>query len=104
MKLLNIDSEFKRLDRELEVQVREMDRKRVGRLMADLVEATPIDTGFARSRWKMTPSKKGFDITNDAPYIFVLNNGHSKQAPRLFVEGVALRYGVPNGSIVETTK
>lgn len=42
---------------------------------------TPVDTGFAQSRWTMTVSERDFLITNDAPYISYLENGWSQQAP-----------------------
>lgn len=68
---------------------------------------TPVDTGNARARWVpniATPARGGdhdagvasvlgYKIgdgpvfeSNDADYITALNNGHSKQAPALFVE------------------
>lgn len=44
--------------------------------------STPIDTGYARSRWQITRSKirKKYLISNDAPYIGRLEDGYSKQA------------------------
>ena len=42
---------------------------------------TPVDTGYAQSRWQMSIGKEDFVITNDAPYISYLEDGHSKQAP-----------------------
>jgi hypothetical protein len=57
-----------------------------------LRQITPIDTGYARARWR---SKKflllpGGEISNDAPYINRLNQGSSKQAPALFIERALL--------------
>lgn len=78
---------------------------------AELTESTPIDTGWARSNWQMavgtpatgvvgSPGSPGspplvtsyrlgqgpINITNNVPYIQVLNDGHSQQAPAGFVE------------------
>lgn len=79
-------------------------------LTRDLVKATPVDTGLARSSWffafdrsggkEATPSKNGapslaraaafastlragtvFYITNNVEYIMPLEFGHSQQAP-----------------------
>jgi hypothetical protein len=82
--------------------------------------STPVDTGRARSNWFITinaPSDavnpeghygmgniavnmpQGLNITitdtifitNNTPYIKALNNGHSRQAPRRFVQLAAAR-------------
>lgn len=43
---------------------------------------TPIKTGYAESRWDKTQTTENLvQITNDAPYIGVLENGSSDQAP-----------------------
>lgn len=47
---------------------------------------TPVDTGFARSRWVIAELGPALDIINDAPYIMRLNDGWSGQAPAGFVE------------------
>lgn len=58
-------------------------------LAVDLLrKVTPVDTGYARSRWRsrrylLVP---GGEITNDADYIVRLNQGSSKQAPKFFIE------------------
>ena len=62
----------------------------------DLREATPVDTGRAKDGWKRTRPLSVDDvayITNKVPYIGVLNDGHSKQAPQYFVEQTLLRLG-----------
>ena len=82
--------------------------------------STPVDTGRARSNWFITINKpsdavnpeghygmgniavnmpQGLNITitdtvfitNNTPYIKALNNGHSRQAPRRFVQLTAAR-------------
>jgi hypothetical protein len=69
-------------------------------LLSELVAATPIDTGRARSGWNLSKNKDNIKIENDVPYINALNHGHSQQAPTHFVERIALKYGKPLGAIV----
>lgn len=68
--------------------------------MADLVAATPIDTGHARESW----SVEGDSIVNTADYIEHLNAGSSKQAPLHFIERTLLsQEGIfPSGTIVRS--
>ena len=47
----------------------------------DLKNATPVDTGYAKSRWKEKKGVNSTTINNDAPYINELEKGRSKQAP-----------------------
>lgn len=78
--------------------------------MAALVEATPIDTGYARSRWEnyrvnefrvslsLVPFSVKFTeavdvVQNDADYIQFLNQGSSKQAPAFFIEKTFISRG-----------
>ena len=76
---------------------------------AELIEATPVDTGFAASSWQLsigTPAEgtgpggslDGYTLdqgsafaTNNASYIQRLNAGHSAQAPAGFVEQAIAR-------------
>ena len=47
---------------------------------------TPKRSGNARRNWKKTKSDgSGFEVENRVPYIERLEAGHSKQAPRGFV-------------------
>lgn len=47
-----------------------------------VTELTPVDTGFAQSRWELgAVNEEGFEIHNDANYIEYLENGSSTQAP-----------------------
>jgi hypothetical protein len=73
----------------------------------ELRRTTPVDTGNARANWVPSvgsPAPRGdraagtaavlayrldqgaLYVSNGVPYIRQLNNGHSKQAPALFVE------------------
>lgn len=84
---------------------------RVKDTLKELVDATPVDTGYARSRWKHYKQTSFFVnfsfknisafklidsqhvIDNDADYIQYLNAGSSKQAPSFFVEQILLNNG-----------
>ena len=61
-------------------------RKRKGKAIRNLKGATPVDTGYARSRWEAKDTIYGFDVENDAEYISDLNDGSSQQAPAMFIE------------------
>lgn len=66
------------------------------RLLADSVytelrKNTPVDTGVARRGWRKKTATKDFEVSNNVPYIGVLDKGRhmtpkgmrgSKQAPR----------------------
>lgn len=57
----------------------------VQKLFKQIVQDTPVDTGFARSSWKIEriQDDKGlrFKISNTAPYIIYLEFGSSQKAP-----------------------
>ena len=71
---------------EVKVAAAQAIRKRKGKAIRNLKEATPVDTGYARSRWKANNTVYGFEIENDADYISDLNEGSSRQAPAFFIE------------------
>lgn len=50
-------------------------------LLDELKATTPVDTGFARSRWKKKGSINNRVVENDAEYISFLEDGSSNQAP-----------------------
>jgi len=62
-----------------------------------LRSVTPVDTGYAASRWqyemKTINGETVGDITNDTPYLIYLNKGSSKQAPPFFIEQTLLTIG-----------
>lgn len=126
---MSLDDFVKRIDRiavRVEGNVERAVKDCAGAVLRSVVENTPVDTGFARSKWTPeldrafeglfparvpgkagstaeenaaatieagTPSIEAFDIvanreihiTNNAPHIQPLNDGHSKQAPAGFV-------------------
>tara|TARA_R110000851_G_scaffold111960_3_gene235873 strand:+ start:2030 stop:2347 length:318 start_codon:yes stop_codon:yes gene_type:complete len=60
-------------------------------LFSGVKQLTPVDTGTAKRGWKMARRGKGYLITNNVPYITVLDKGRhmtsrgmrgSVQAPR----------------------
>jgi hypothetical protein len=74
--------------------------KKIQKLLSELEQATPVDTGKARDGWYFT----GSSIRNDVEYIDELNQGTSKQAPAYFIEKTVLaQTGIkPLGVIVKT--
>ena len=53
----------------------------------EIVDNTPVDTGYAQSQWEIDFPKDGVcDITNSCDYISYLEDGHSKQAPNGMVQ------------------
>lgn len=52
-------------------------------------ERTPVLTGRARDGWEIVQGDKQSKISNDVPYIGVLESGSSDQAPQGFV-GITL--------------
>lgn len=89
-------------------------RKAVLQLWSELVATTPVDTGRARAGWSVRidgpgsnvppqgvnafpvqPDVSNIDdvafIYNNVEYIRRLNDGHSQQAPAMFVEAAIQR-------------
>ena len=59
-----------------------------------LKAATPKDTGRASKGWSSTlTTTQVAQIQNEVPYIGILNDGHSQQAPAYFVEQTLHRLG-----------
>ena len=55
-------------------------------LTTNLKRKTPIDTGKARRGWRLKKLPHSFELRNDVDHIGALNEGHSKQAKRGYVE------------------
>lgn len=96
----NINISFKALLTQIGNEREKYLIKQSNRLLEDLANETPVDTGLARDSWKLDIGSGKAVISNDVEYIESLNNGHSKQAPSHFVESTALKYGKPVGAIV----
>ena len=56
------------------------------RIVSNLRNNTPVDTGTARDGWRVTEE----GIINDVPYVDRLNKGSSRQAPSNFIEHTVL--------------
>jgi hypothetical protein len=97
--IVDFKKEMKRVEEEMaQLASLEID-KRIDYATNTLRVVTPVDTGKARSGWKNTKKydEYGFtegSIINDVDYIDVLNKGHSKQAPRYFIEQVLSKIGI----------
>jgi hypothetical protein len=114
------DGVFRKVARALRDMVDTKGEAAIQQLFSDLVLATPIRTGYARSRWTLEPSTQytvKYDVrykglwfgerkvvlSNDAPYIIYLNQGSSKQAPAYFIEQTILSHGFSiDHSLVKT--
>jgi len=66
-----------------------------------LQRVTPVDTGNAREGWinkkdrsVLSKDPKGGTIENPVEYVPELNKGHSKQAPKFFIEQVLITVGL----------
>ncbi|MFZ4165309.1 hypothetical protein [Brevundimonas sp. NPDC058933] len=79
---LNLEAELN------EIAVQEVVKKLALDLQAGLMLATPVDTGQARNGWQIAEAGDLTAVENMVPYIGVLNDGHSQQAPAGFVENV----------------
>ena len=103
--MTGIEEEFRKLDGDLEKELELHLRAKSIEMVKNLQEVTPVDTGLARDSWTLQQmSKTKAEISNLVPYIEELNAGSSTQAPAYFVEKVALKYGRPEGTIVQILK
>ncbi len=90
----------KRVEKEIASKLEPLSEK----IVSDLKEVTPKDTGAASNSWlvnNLDKEKLSFEINNDKDYIKYLNAGTSKQAPANFIERTVLDYGNPRGAVVE---
>ena len=106
MAVKNVKSEFAKANLKLESFSKKELTTRANKLYKNVVEATPIDTGFARKSWNkeiVIKSGKEYEtnLYNTAPYIEQLNNGSSAQAPKRFIEKEALKLFRADGVIVK---
>jgi len=99
----NVGSEFAKLKQEQAKLLEKEESKVINNLKKELEDATPIDTGLARSSWELSGSSGEKRLTNTVDYIESLNNGHSKQAPSNFVQHIAIKFGKPLGPIITVT-
>ena len=88
LKVVDFQKEIRRAELEAEKIADDDVNARIDFATNLLREITPVDTGFARSRWRNRKYffSPGGEITNDADYITRLNQGSSSQAPAFFIE------------------
>lgn len=99
---LKLKANFRQIESERRVFTQKALAVATRKLLTELANATPVDTGLAKASWTMSPGRPGaYYITNEVPYIGVLNEGHSLQAPAHFIEHTALKYGRPLGIIAQ---
>jgi len=72
-------------DFDLDKTVSRIVREVTNDLYNELRSKTPIDTGKARRGWKVSNGSQKSTINNRVEYISALEDGHSKQAPKGFV-------------------
>jgi hypothetical protein len=104
LKIKNFNKELVQIKNRIRESSKKEIKKECDSLLTELIEATPIDTGFAKSQWKLVESKDSkyfFEFHNAAPYIQYLNMGTSKQAPKYFIERTVLRRAQPIGIVVQ---
>lgn len=98
MKVVNFAQEMARIEAEIKLLSTFSMHERMDKATEELKIVTPVDTGKARRGWSNTKSMGLSDkvgtIQNPVDYISVLNNGHSKQAPRYFIEQVLMKIGI----------
>ncbi len=101
IKITGVDAVILEARKKLHEESEKAKLKVVNKLVSDLKEATPVDTGFARDSWRVEEGA----IVNDAEYIAELNQGSSAQAPANFIEITVLSENKvrPNGVIVRET-
>jgi len=99
MEVVNFQKEMRRVEKEVSQMTNlELD-DRIDYATDTLKVVTPVDTGRARRGWRNikkydTYGFRDGTISNEVEYIDVLNNGHSRQAPRYFIEQVLMKIGI----------
>ena len=99
LEVVNFEQEMKRVREEVERLANMEIEERIDFATETLKVVTPVDTGKARRGWRNEIRKDydGFvdgEIINEVEYIEYLNNGHSKQAPKYFIEQVLMTIGI----------
>ena len=95
----DFDKELKRVEKEMLKRANDEVDDLIDFATVTLKVVTPVDTGEARAGWynvKTTDLKGdgGGMINNPVEHIEPLNNGHSQQAPKFFIEQVLLKIGL----------
>lgn len=103
---VDFKTELERIKKEVKQESNQTVEARTEFATDALRRVTPIDTGYARSRWTYTIEKDALGntvglIDNDAPYIGRLNQGSSKQAPKYFIEQTLIAIGELRNPVVD---
>jgi uracil phosphoribosyltransferase len=86
VQVVGIDQTIRQVNDELRSTVKRL----ADDLFTEVVKTTPVKTGAARGGWKKTVNDRDFELSNDVPYVPVLDRGRhmtsrgmrgSKQAP-----------------------
>jgi len=100
IEVVNFEAEMKRIEQEvLGLAGKDLNTK-IDFAAEQLAIVTPVDTGEARAGWGVKHSRldrKGLavgELINEVEHIEFLNDGHSKQAPKLFIEQVLSTIGL----------
>jgi hypothetical protein len=99
VKIKNFQKELDRIEKEVNEIGTQHSHQMIDKATLELRTVTPIDTGEARSGWVNKKTKdllgnKVGTITNPVDHITALNDGHSQQAPRFFIEQVLSKIGI----------
>lgn len=77
-----MSEEFTVFINSVEKDIKEHTQKISQQIFDDVVDLTPVRTGYAQSRWELnTVSDDQVEVTNDCDYIIYLDQGSSDQAP-----------------------
>jgi len=91
--------------KKIKADIEQQFKKKTTKLVEDLKEATPVDTGLARDSWSLEiENGTTAVISNSQDYIGSLNSGSSKQAPRYFIEKTILDNGFKVRELITTKK
>jgi len=103
---VDFKAELEKIKKDFKKEVDDSVESRTAFATEALARVTPIDTGYARSRWVYDIKEINNEIvgviTNDADYIEYLNQGSSKQAPAFFIERTLIAIGELSAPVVET--
>jgi hypothetical protein len=97
--VVDFEKEMRRIEEEVAKLASNEIEEQIDYATNQLKIVTPVDTGEARKGWRNTKQKdiNGYidgTIINEVEHIVPLNNGHSKQAPKYFIEQVLVRVGI----------
>jgi hypothetical protein len=103
--MLNITFNRTLFSKKIKAEVEQQFKQQTKKLLEDLEDATPVDTGLARNSWSLEfKDSTTATISNSQEYIDILNKGSSKQAPRYFIERTMMNNGFKVKELITTKK